>query len=101
MKRLFALLLLLVPLPAFAQSVTLPAELRGDPGEPIIVAPEKIDGGALLKWEIDPALKEIRLDLLFGPELAAKAKGKLIFGKTPGKYRVRAWNAKGDVPSDL
>ena len=39
--------------------------------------------------------------MLFGPELAAKAKGKLIIGKTPGRYRVRAWNAKADVPSDL
>lgn len=82
------------------QSVTLPAEVRGAPGAWIIVAPEAVDGGQP-KWQVDPALQEVRLDLLLPPETIASLRGKVLTGNVPGRYRVLAWNAKGDVASDL
>jgi hypothetical protein len=94
------LLLLLTVAPASsAQSVTLPVEVRGAPGTWIIIAPSAIDGG-VPRWRIDPALQEVRLDLLLPPELIAQLKGKVVTGPA-GVYKVEAWNAKGDVASDL
>ena len=90
---------LAISLPAWGQSVTLPAEVRGAPGSWIIIAPEKVDGGAV-KWRIDPGLQEVRLDLLLPPEMLVKLKGKVVTG-LPGRYKVEAWNAKGDVASDI
>jgi hypothetical protein len=85
---------------AFGQSVTLPAEVRGAPGAWIIVAPEAVDGGQP-KWQVDPALQEVRLDLLLPPETIASLRGKVLTCSTPGRFRVLAWNAKGDVASNL
>lgn len=81
------------------QSVELPATVTGKAGAWIIVAPTKIDGGAP-QWEIDKGLEEVRLDLLFPADVAAKAKGKVVTGE-PGVYEIRAWNAKADVASKI
>lgn len=99
MKHLLAILLALLPLGALAQEVKLPAEIRGLPGAWIIVAPEVISGGAP-KWRIDAGLQEVRLDLLFPPEVAKQARGK-VFQSATGRFKVEVWNAKADVPSEI
>lgn len=85
---------------AFGQSVTLPAEVKGAPGSWVIIAPEKVDGGKP-KWRIDAGLQEVRLDLLLPPETLATLRGKVVTATKPGRYKVEAWNAKGDVASDI
>lgn len=99
MRFAWAVLLLLVHGAAWAQSVVLPAQVKGSPGAWIIIAPESVDGGAV-KWRIDPGLQEVRLDLLLPPELLTKLKGKVVTG-TPGRYKIEAWCAKGNVASDI
>lgn len=97
--RLASLFLCLFTSPLFAQSVTLPAEIKGAPGSWIIVAPDAVDGG-VVKWRIDPGLQEVKLDKLLPPETAALLKGKVVTGPA-GVYKLEAWNAKGDVASDI
>lgn len=84
--------------PSMAQSVKLPAELKAEPGEWVVVAAE-IDGGPP-KWRWSDGLTEVKLDALFGPEATAKAKGR-VFKAKAGRYVVEAWNAKGDAVSDI
>jgi hypothetical protein len=84
----------------FGQSVTLPAEVKGARGAWIIVAPSKVDGG-IPKWQYDPALQEVDLSSLFPAELTKSMRGKVFTSQVDGKFWVRAWNAKGDVPSDM
>jgi len=102
MTRMLLSLILLswLALPLSAQSVTLPSEVKGSPGSWIIVAPEKIDGGKV-RWRVDPALQDVRLDLLFPPDVIDKLRGKVVTSSKPGRYRIEAWNAKGDVASDI
>lgn len=92
----FALVAISFSSSAYAQSVTLPAEIKGAPGTWIIVTPDAVDGGAV-KWRIDPLLQEVRLDRLFP---GMEPKGKVVTGPA-GTYKVEAWNAKGDVASDI
>lgn len=94
------LVLLGLASPAAAQSVTLPAEIKGSPGAWVIVAPEKTEGGKP-RWRIDPGLQEVRLDLLLPPETLAQLRGKVVTAAVPGRYRVESWNAKGDVASEI
>ena len=101
MRRLLAVLcVLMLPLAAFGQSVTLPAEIKGAVGAWIIVAPTKIDGGTP-RWRIDDGLQEVRLDLLLPPEMLKQLKGKVVTSNVPGKYRIECWNAKGDAASEI
>lgn len=102
MRNLLYLLsaFLALPLMASAQSVTLPAEIKGGVGAWVIVAPEKVDGGAP-KWRLDPGLQEVRLDLLLPPEVLGKLKGKVVTAQAPGRYKIESWNAKGDVASEI
>lgn len=100
MTRLLTLLLCCLAASAGAQTVTLPAEIRGGTGSWVIVAPEAVDGGTV-KWRIDAGLQEVRLDLLLPPETIAKLRGKVLTALVAGRYRVEAWTAKGDVPSDI
>lgn len=86
--------------PAWGQAVKLPAEVRGVTGSWIIVAPESLDGGKP-RWRIDVGLQEVRLDLLLPPETIDKLKGKVVTAAKPGRYRIEAWNAKGDVASAI
>ena len=85
---------------ATAQSVTLPAEVKGAVGSWVIVAPEKIDGGKP-RWRIDPGLQEVRLDLLLPPEQLAQLRGKVVTANRPGRYKLEAWNAKADAASEI
>jgi hypothetical protein len=89
----------ILPSTLTAQEVKLPAEIKAGPGEWVIVAPESVDGGAP-KWRIDSGLQEVRLDLLLPPAVISQLKGK-VFRANTGRYKVEAWNAKGDVASDI
>lgn len=100
MKRLAILLLMLFAGDVCGQSVTLPKELNALPGEWVVVVPEAVDGGAP-RWRWSPALEEVRLDALFGPDLAKQARGKVFRTRTIGVHIVEAWNAKGDQASAI
>lgn len=97
-----SLLIALVWLEAAAQAqvVKLPAEVRGGVGSWVIVAPEFLEGGKP-RWRADAGLQEVRLDLLLPPESLAQLKGKVYTSAVPGRFRVEAWNAKGDVASEI
>lgn len=98
MKRL--LLWLLTTTAVNAQNVTLPDVVTGTPGSWIIVAPSKVDGGAV-KWRLDPKLQEVNLGGLLPPEYVDKLRGKVVTSQEAGQYKVEAWNAKGDIASDI
>ena len=100
MPRFLAALLVLLAAPLSAQEVKLPAEINAVPGAWLIIAPEIVSGGKA-KFRIDPALQEVRLDLLFPPEVASQARGKVLQGAIPGRYKVEAWNAKDSEASDI
>jgi hypothetical protein len=85
---------------AKGQEVTLPAEIRGSPGAWLIVAPESVIGGKP-RWRIDPGLQEVRLDLLLPPEQIAQLRGKVLTSTVAGRYKIEAWNALGDVASEI
>ena len=95
MKHLALLTLVLFSLPALGQSVTLPAAVTGSPGQPVIVMPSKIDGGAP-KWVLDAGLKDVTA-LLLAPGSTSRA----VVAEKSGTYILRAYNAKGDVASDI
>lgn len=81
---------------ACGQSVTLPKEVQGDPGAWIVVVPEAKDGGKV-KWHVGPGLTRVPIDRLFPGQEPA---GVVVQGPK-GRYQVWAWNAKGDVASEL
>jgi len=97
LSSLFVLLLASV---ASGQSVTLPETTTGVPGQWIVLAPLKVDGG-VVKWRFDPALQEVNLGQLLPDDMVAKLKGKVVTTAAPGRYKYEAWNAKGDVASDI
>lgn len=88
-------LLLFIAAPLFSQSVKLPAEVKGDPGEWIVIVPEKVDGGDP-KWIIPTTLQQVPVDKLFP---GGKVNGIVVKGRA-GTHTVIAYNAKGDVASD-
>lgn len=96
MIRLAVLLVLTWPALCWAQSVKLPQEVKGDPGAWIVVVPESKDGGEV-KWKVGKGLTLVPIDRLFPGQ---KAAGVVVQGPK-GRYEVWAWNAKGDVASDL
>lgn len=101
MKRIASLLCLLaLASTSWGQSVVLPDSISGVPGQWIVVAPLKVDGG-VVKWRFDPGLQEVHLGQLLPDEYVSKLKGKVVTATEPGRYKVEAWNAKGDVASDI
>jgi hypothetical protein len=90
------LLLLLWPAACWGQKVTLPKEVRGQPGAWIVVVPEDKDGGDV-KWHTSPGLVRVPIDKLFPDQ---KAAGVVVQGAT-GRHEVWAWCAKGDKASEL
>ena len=99
--RRIAMLMALLCSAAQAQSVKLPPEIRGSVGAWIIIAPLEAPDGGQPKWRLDPGLQDVRLDLLFGPEVVKLQKGRVVTAASAGVYKVEAWNAKADVPSDI
>ncbi len=79
---------------AFGQSVKLPAEVRGEPGEFIPIKSDSSD--KQVKWKsIDKGLNLIPVEML------KDSKTAIVSALKPGRYRLIAWSAKADVPSDL
>ncbi len=94
------LTLLLLAAPAGAQSVKLPAEVKGLPGAWLIV-PAVVDGGPA-KWRCpDPGLEFVGLDQLFPPMVLDMMRGQVVKSDRAGRYRLEAWTAKGDHASDI
>jgi hypothetical protein len=75
MKKAFwaCLAILAGPPLLFAQSVSLPDSTVGVPGQWIVLAPLKVDGGPV-KWRFDPALQEVNLGQLLPDEMVGKLK---------------------------
>lgn len=98
LKRLLSIAIFLaLASQGWGQSVTLPETTTGMPGQWIILVPKAVDGGPV-KWRLDPALQDVPLDDLFP---GSKPKGKVVSTTQPGRYKYEAWNAKGDVASDI
>lgn len=91
--RAGVLLLLLLTAPAWAQSVRLPAEAKGEPGA-FVKVPADTDGAHVRWYSPDRGLQ------LFPVELLKDSKTAVVTATAPGRYRLVAWTAKGDVPSD-
>ena len=101
MRKLLSACLCIVAMasPLAAQSVTLPAEIKGARGAWIIVAP-KVDGGTP-KWRVDSRLQEVDLAALLPADSVAKLKGKVFTSVTDGRFKVEVWCAKADGVSDI
>lgn len=93
-------LLLALAGPSSAQSVVLPAEVRGEPREWVMVVPDKFkNGNTVVNWQIGPGLADetARFEKLFG----TKAQGKILKANKAGRYEVRAWvNGDAQLPLD-
>ncbi len=92
MKHLLAVALILLAIPAYAQKVTLPAKLSGNPGMPIPIEADA-DGKNVLWLTPDKGLVVID-----GGFFRGDSKRALLFGAA-GVYRLWAFTAKGDVIS--
>jgi hypothetical protein len=78
---------------ALGQDIKLPATVQGQPGAYIEV-PATTDGG-VVKWlALDAGLN------VFPASLLRDTKTNVVSALKPGRYRLIAWTAKGDVPSD-
>lgn len=89
---LSAVLLLCLPLPAGAQSVELPAEVKADVGTIAIVA-AKTDCPELQWVVIDPGLS------LIPPSLLKDSRTAVVMSGRPGRYRLLAYGALKDRAS--
>ena len=98
MKLSVPILLIFASL-AHGQEIRLPKEVRGAVGAWIPVPIEFLDGGEI-RYKLDAALQEVRLDLLFPPEIVKTQRGKVVTGP-PGRHQMWAWTAKGGVPSEI
>ena len=90
MKYLITLLLFVTA--AQAQTLKLPTEVRGDPGA-FIRVPAETDCKEVRWFPIDRGLN------VFPVELLRDSKTAIVTASRPGKYRLLAYTAKGDVPS--
>lgn len=100
MRWLAAAVFLAISGVANGQSVTLPDVVTGVPGQWIVLAPTKVDGGPV-KWRFDAALQEVNLGQLLPDEMVSKLKGKVVTTTQAGRYKYECWTAKGDVASDI
>lgn len=89
-----ALCLLAIPALAHAQAIKLPAEVKGSVGAFVVVNAETDD--TTVKWySIDKQLN------LFPAHLLKDTKIAVVTALVPGRYRLLAVSAKGDIPSDF
>lgn len=93
MHKLSAIAVMVFSGLASGQSLKLPAEVRGSPGAFIVVRAET--DGTKVKWfSLSAGLN------VFPAELLADKKATVITANVPGRYKLMAWTAKGDEPSD-
>jgi hypothetical protein len=93
MKRYAAaVLLILWASAAHGQALKLPAEVKGPPGD-FITVPAQTDGKEVRWFALDAGLR------LFPTNLLRDTKTAVVTGSA-GRYRLLAYTAKGDVPSD-
>lgn len=86
-------LLLLLPLVAISQTVKLPTESTGDVGQLVVIRAET--DCPTLRWlPLDKGLS------IVPPDLLKDSKAAVAYSSVPGKYRLMAYGAKGDTPSD-
>ena len=74
-------------------AVTLPAEVRGEVGA-FVVIEAKTEGKSVRFVALDPGLS------VFPPELLATKKATVIVAARSGRYRILAYSAVGDEPSE-
>jgi hypothetical protein len=74
------------------QQLTLPPEVKGDPGTFIIVRAET-DCPSLRWLPLDDGLS------LIPPELLRDSRCAIVMAGKPGKYRLLCYGAKGDTPT--
>lgn len=97
MKRypIAMMIALLLACGGWSQTVKLPAEVKAEPGAFVKVPAELPDGGKEVRWySPDKGLQ------VFPVELLKDSKTAVVIANAPGRYRLVAWTAKGDVPSD-
>lgn len=82
----------LVPL-VQGQELKLPTEVRGEPSAFVTIQAET-SGKAVKFYSLDPGLSVFPAGLLSNPKATVVVAGK------PGRYRVLAWTAMADIPSD-
>lgn len=97
MKRLSLLLVLALAPPSWAQKVTLPQEVKAQPGLVTIRAETDC---ADLKWLSVDGLQLIPAELLKDSRVAIGIVPNLRPDQTGASYRVYAYGAKGDKASD-
>lgn len=73
-----------------AQTLDVPSSVNGDPGAFISVV-SKTDCASVTWFVLDPGIN------LFPVSLLKDTKTAVVSGNTPGKYRLQAFSAKGDV----
>lgn len=74
--------------------VRLPAEVKGQPGDFLVVKADT--QGKIVRWYApDPGLS------LFPSELLRDTKTAVVIGRQPGRYRLVAYTAEGDAPSPV
>lgn len=91
MRRLSVALLLFLASTASAQRLTLPAEVKGDPGA-FLSVPATTDGKVVRWVALDAGLNIFPVELLKDSKTAVVTAPK-------GRYRLLAYTALGDVPS--
>jgi hypothetical protein len=75
------------------QKIELPAEVRGEPGAFIAITP-KTDGKRVRYYSLDAGLNSFPAELLSNPTAT------VVTAPAPGRYRLLAYTAIGDMPSD-
>lgn len=88
-----ALLALLIAAPLWAATITLPATVTGEPGA-FISIPATTDGKEVRWYALDKGVN------LFPTALLKDTKTAVVTAPKAGRYRVIAWTATGDVPSE-
>ena len=78
---------------ACGQDLKLPSEVRGEVGSFVTILAET-SGKVVKFYPLDPGLS------VFPPALLASTKATVVVAGQPGRYRVLAYTASGDTPSD-
>lgn len=78
---------------AIGQDLKLPAEVRGEVGSFVTILAET-SGKVVKFYPLDAGLS------VFPPALLANTKATVVVAAQPGRYRVLAYTAAGDAPSD-